>query len=357
MLCRSQMFGVVLATVGFLIPLTGSAQSERKVTKLADGIYEIQHPSGPGYVNGNTTVVIGQRNVLVVDTCFLPSEAAQDIEQIRRWTDKPVAFVVNTHFHNDHNFGNRLYMDAFPNLTVIAHEETKRQMDLFGPGTEQRFERKMTPYEKMLKTGKSPDGQRLAASDVAELKAAIARRDQVIAELKKEKFQSATLSFDHSLTIDLGGRSVEIMFLGRGNTGGDAVIYLPKENIVMTGDLVVYPIPYTQDGYPSEWAATLDWLADFHAAIIVPGHGPILRDNSYLLLMRDMMKSAVDQLNAKLVQVNEPALGLRFDQVKGGIILEQFRKRFVGNDSSRNAKFDDMAGHLAQVTFNEAKLR
>jgi Metallo-beta-lactamase superfamily len=77
-------------------------QSQRKVTQLADGVYEIQHEP-----NGNTTVIIGERQVFVVDTCFLPSAAREDIAQIRKWTDKPVSFVLNTHFHNDHNLGNR----------------------------------------------------------------------------------------------------------------------------------------------------------------------------------------------------------------------------------------------------------
>jgi hypothetical protein len=71
-------------------------QSQRKVTQLADGVYEIQHEP-----NGNTTVIIGERQVFVVDTCFLPSAAREDIAQIRQWTDKPVSFVLNTHFHND----------------------------------------------------------------------------------------------------------------------------------------------------------------------------------------------------------------------------------------------------------------
>src|SRR5579872_5597858 len=76
------------------------AEPARKVTPLANGVYEIQHEP-----NGNTTVIIGDRQVLVVDTCFLPSAARDDISQIRKWTDKPVSFVVNTHFHNDHNLG------------------------------------------------------------------------------------------------------------------------------------------------------------------------------------------------------------------------------------------------------------
>lgn len=82
-------------------------QSERKMTKLAEGVYEIQHPNPGGNVNGNTTLIIGERQVLVVDTCYLPSEARADIAQIRKWTDRTVSFVLNTHFHNDHNLVNR----------------------------------------------------------------------------------------------------------------------------------------------------------------------------------------------------------------------------------------------------------
>ena len=108
-------------SIGFLAAATLMSAQERKVTKLADGVYEIEHAAHAG---GNTTVVIGERQVFVVDSCFLPSAAREDIAQIRQWTDKPVSFVLNTHFHNDHNFGNRVYMDAFPALTIIAHVET-----------------------------------------------------------------------------------------------------------------------------------------------------------------------------------------------------------------------------------------
>jgi len=117
-------------------------QIDRSVTKLAEGVYEIQHKDAlDGSASGNTTVIIGERQVFVVDSCFLPSAAREDIAQIRQWTDKPVAFVLNTHFHNDHNLGNRAYMDAFPSLTIIAHVETKKDMDMFGPGSARREEK------------------------------------------------------------------------------------------------------------------------------------------------------------------------------------------------------------------------
>jgi cyclase len=97
-------FLVVLMATSFLF----GAPNERQVTKLADGVYEIQHKnSNDGNVNGNTTVIIGDREVFVVDSCYLPSAAREDIAQIRQWTDKPVSYLLNTYFHNDHNNGNR----------------------------------------------------------------------------------------------------------------------------------------------------------------------------------------------------------------------------------------------------------
>ena len=119
--------------------------------------------------SGNTTVIIGGRQVFVVDTCYLPSEARQDIAQIRQWTDRPVSFVLNTHFHNDHNLGNRAYMDAFPALTIIAHVETKREMDLFGPGSASRDEKDVARLQRMLDTGKTPSGQVLTEADKAQV--------------------------------------------------------------------------------------------------------------------------------------------------------------------------------------------
>jgi cyclase len=79
------------------------ATPQRTVTKLAEGVYEIRHKDPPDhYMNGNTVVIIGDSGVLVVDSCYLPSSAREDIAQIRQWTNKPVRYLFNTHWHNDH---------------------------------------------------------------------------------------------------------------------------------------------------------------------------------------------------------------------------------------------------------------
>lgn len=347
---------LVLSFGLFAVATPLSGQSERKVTKLADGVYEIQHPNAGGNVNGNTTVIIGERQVFVVDTCYLPSVAREDIAQIRQWTDRPVSFVLNTHFHNDHNLGNRAYMDAFPALTIISHAETKKEMDLFGPGSAMRDEREVAYLQKMLETGKTPDGQTLSEADKTQVKNALARRMPALEEVKKVKFQSATLTFEHDFSIDLGNREVEIKFLGRGNTPGDAVVYLPNERIAIAGDLLVYPIPYIYDGYPREWIQTLQNLAQLDADTIVPGHGPVMHDKTYIYLMRDLMKSAVDQMTESL-RKSRPAMFQTLDEVKASIDLTPFKQRFAGNDKDLGEAFDEAATNLVKVVFQESSLR
>jgi len=340
--------------VFFLFLLTAvtamSARSERKVTKLADGVFEIQHD-----LSGNTTVIIGDRQVFVVDTCFLPSQAREDIAQIRQWTDKPVSFVLNTHFHNDHNIGNQAYMEAFPALTIIAHVETKREMDLFGPGSARREEKGLTEIQQMLEKGTNEEGKSLSEAERAELKSTLDRGTPLVEELKKLTFQSATLAFDHDFSIDIGNREVQVKFLGRGNTGGDAIAYLPKEKIVAAGDLVVYPIPYVGDGYASEWIQTLQNLAQLDVDTIVPGHGPILHDKAYIYLIRDWMKSAVDQMNEEL-RNTAPAAAQTLDAVKGGVDLTSFRERFAGNNKDLRDSYDYASADLIKIIFTEDSL-
>jgi glyoxylase-like metal-dependent hydrolase (beta-lactamase superfamily II) len=333
------------------------AQQARRVTELADGVYAIEHQLGnDGLESGNTTVIIGDRQVLVVDTCFLPSAAREDIAQIRQWTNKPISFVLNTHFHNDHNLGNRVYMDAFPAVTIIAHRETKKEMDRFGPGSARRLESGLRSLQDMVDTGKTKDGRPLTPQEQKEVKDALNLRGSVVQELRMNAFQSATLSFDHDFSVDLGNRELQVKFLGRGNTPGDAVVYLPKERIVVAGDLVVYPIPYVYDGYPSEWIETLQRLASLEAVAIVPGHGPVLRDKAYIFLMRDLLRSAEEQMNAKLMQTS-PAMFQKLDDVRGAVDLSPFRERFAGKDQELGAQFDDMAANLVKVVFQEASLR
>jgi len=329
---------------------------QRQVTKLAEGVYSIEHPVSGGNVNGNTTVIIGDREVFVVDSTFLPSVAREDIAQIRQWTNKPIGYLLNTHFHNDHNNGNRAYLEAFPALAIIAQEETKKDMDLIQPGNIERMPKRLTATIAAFKQGKRPNGQPLTDDEKKEAQELLPDLERREAEFKSMVYQPPTLVFTDKLEIDLGNRSVLVKHLGRGNTPGDAVVYLPREKILVAGDLLVLPIPYTFDGYPAEWAQTLQRMSQLEVDTIVPGHGPMLHDKAYLSLMTELLQSAVDQVRARVRQIGHLG-GHTLDDVKSSVDLSPFRQKFAGEDKDLEAAFDDMAANLVKIAFNEAAQR
>ncbi|HXO41969.1 MAG TPA: MBL fold metallo-hydrolase, partial [Thermoanaerobaculia bacterium] len=227
-----------------------SMTRERVVTKLADGVYEIRHQDPLyGWVNGNTTVVVGNREALVVDACSVAWAAREDIAEIRRWTERPVRYLLNTHWHHDHNAGDRDYLDAFPGLAIVAHVETRRMLDATSPHVPAQVLAQAgearARYQKQLATGKGDDGKPLGPQGRTLAEQQLAALPAIVADAKSWVYQAPTLTFESELVIDLGGREVRIAHLGRGNTGGDAIAYLPKEKILIAGDLVVHPVPYT----------------------------------------------------------------------------------------------------------------
>jgi glyoxylase-like metal-dependent hydrolase (beta-lactamase superfamily II) len=338
-----------------LAAIPALAGSERTVTRIADGIYVIQHKDSPA-IAGNTTVIVGDRAVFVVDSGYLPSQAREDIAQIRTWSKPPVAFLLNTHWHNDHNVGNFEYASAFPAVTIIAHKETKRQMDSFAPGSLKRQKATLDRINDYLASGKLPDGTPLTANDRKELQADLPGLRQEVEDLKDFRYQPPTLTFENGFDIDLGGREVQIKFLGRGNTGGDAVVFLPKEKIAITGDLVAAPTPNTLDGYPEEWIATLRALQNLQPAIIVPGHGAVMHDQAYIENFIALLQSAIDQVRARLHELG-PALFRSLDEVQSSVDLKSFRKKFVGDDQFEGERFDEEVKSLVKIVFLQESLR
>ena len=339
--------GMILA-LSLITPLRSPADSvhtqQRTVTQLAEGIYEIRHPDAPDkFPQGNTVVIIGDAAVLVVDSCFLPSSARQDIAQIRQWTDKPVRYLLNTHHHIDHNFGNAAYADAFPGLTIIAHTESAKLMALRHPSFLSQYPQRAVGFRKMLETGKDLDGASLTDVDRQELKERIAGTDAVWAEFRELKRKAPNLTFDHELDLDLGNREVQLKYLGRGNTVGDAIAYLPKEKILITGDLVDHPVPYLGGGFPVEQVATLKRMAELDAETIVPGHGDVLHGKAYVQQEIDLLEAVIVAINQEIAQSIVPPRR-RLDEIKKAVEqnvdVKGWRQKFAGDDPENQNFFD-----------------
>ena len=208
--------------------------------------------------------------------------------------------------------------------------------------------------KKRLESAKGADDKPLTEEKRSETKERLAEAEALFAQAKNFIYQPPTLLVDRELTIDLGNRTVKIMHLGRGNTGGDVVAYLPQEKILASGDLIVSPVPYAFDGYPSEWVKTLQALAQLNPDTIVPGHGEVLHGTTYANLVADMMKSIVSQVDAKLAANSEISL----QDVQKTIDLKKFRESFCGSDKSACGFFDYSIGQkFVELAFNEAKAR
>lgn len=325
---------VAILLASNLIAQPAAFQPARKVTKLADGVFEIQHPDAlPDFPEGNSTVVIGDRAVFVVDSGYLPSTTAADIAQIRRWTDKPVRYLMLTHGHTDHTTGTGAYARAFPGLTIVAHRETRNLIARFNPGYAALFTTKTAQMQKTLDAGVDDSGKTMSADDRAAMTREIEAR-KAAGEQFARMGDNPLPDFlvDHgTTTFDLGGREVEVMFLGRGNTAGDLVAFIPRERIAVVGDILVHPLPYTCSGFPVDWVTTLDNVAALSPTAIVPGHGEVLRDLVYLRTVQDMLQTAVRQVDSIFQQI--PGGGQSsLEAAQKAVNLDAFRDRFPPRD-------------------------
>jgi cyclase len=343
---------VVFALVVLLSAPRLSADSvntgERTVTKLADGVYVIRHKDAPDtFPQGNTTVVIGTTGILVVDSCYLPSTAREDIAQIRQWSNLPVRYVFNTHWHMDHNYGNVAYAEAFPGVTVVAQTQTAKMMALREPGELADYQKGIAAYQEQYDTGKDAAGQPLSDLSKADLKTAIAGSASVWKEFQNLKPHYPDLTFEHELDLDLGGRIVELKFLGRGNTSGDGVAYLPKERILATGDLVDHPVPYLGGGFPAEQVTTLQKLKAIDADTLVPGHGDVLHGKEYVQLEIDFLTAVVQAIDQYILG-NGAGAKRHLEEmrkfVEKSIDMAGWRQKFAGDDADARDFFDSFSG-------------
>ncbi len=350
---------LILAFTTIVVRADSVKTLKRTVESVAEGVYLIRHQDAPdAFPQGNTTVIIGDREVLVVDSCYLPSSAREDIAQIRKWTDKPVRYLVNTHWHYDHTMGNGTYWESFPSLTIVAHRETARQSAGYNPGWFERFPNRGERLKQILASGKDNNGKLLTEGEKQEYAEAIAGIAPVQAEFKSIIDRAPNLTFETELTINLGNREVQIKHLGRGNTAGDRIVYLPKEEILVSGDLLDHPVPYLFSGFPSEFVTTLRTMNRLEFQTVIPGHGEILRGDyarHYISQVADFIHAVVKKVSDEVHRIGPGARNLDAvrEAVNKGVDLDSWRKKFAGDDKSDQDFFDSALAGLVTSAFAE----
>jgi glyoxylase-like metal-dependent hydrolase (beta-lactamase superfamily II) len=244
---------------------------------IQPGIY---HAVGTGSlsVGCNGSIFVNENDVMVVDSHITPAAAWALLKELKNVTDKPVRYVVNTHFHFDHAHGNQVFPD---DVEIIGHEFTReklaagaskngRSWDLFVGGLPARI----TEMEAQLKAAQD-------ASDTAkaeELKKNIEVQKRYQEATAAIEVDPPTTTLSERMTLFRGGREIQLLYFGRGHTGGDVVVYLPREKVVATGDLLTAGLSYMGDGYLEEWPETLEKLKSLDFEVVLPGHGEAFRD-------------------------------------------------------------------------------
>ena len=330
--------------------------SQFSVERLADGVYAVVRKEPPSlYFQSNSMFVVGDSGVLVVDAQFSTAATRDVIAALRRITRKPVKYVVNTHGHDDHITGNQVYRDSFPGVELIAHRSTRDAMVEGGATKRKEFLTSLPGtigfFRGALQSGKSPDGSPMTAEERAGFASDSTIAAQFLAESPGLELVPASRIVDGRLTIQLGRHTVDIIHLARGHSDGDIVVHLPADRIVASGDLVVSPVPLVgSTSHPAEFAVTLERLMALRPAVIVPGHGPVMRDTVYVSLVHRMLVSIRDQTVAAV------ARGDSLAQVRKSVNLDEFRNAIVGDSKLRRFVFANyVTGPAVAAAFADAK--
>jgi cyclase len=271
---------------------------QMKVTKVGGTVYMLQ---GAG---GNIGASIGQDGIVIVDDQYAPL-AGKIQAALKDITDKPIRFIINTHYHGDHTGGNAYFQKQAP---IIAHDNVRKRLE---------------------SGGTAGNGSSV----------------QVVAEAQPKE-ALPILTFDHDITVHLNGEDIRALYFPAGHTDGDAIIFFPKSNVVHMGDdFVTYGFPFIDVQSGGSINGMIDGVEKVIAQVpadvkIIPGHGPLsnLEDMKAYL---DMLKAARDAVAAAMKD------GKSLDQMKQAKLLDPWKKYsgdFISEEAFLETLYNSLSG-------------
>jgi len=278
------------------------------VKEIAPGVFfrlSSISPTDPSIFGGsNHTWVVVKDDVVVVGANF-PKEAGDVLADLKKTTDKPIMYVLDTHHHGDHAYGNSVW--AKEGAKIVAHKNAARLLAVNGP----------KQWEDAT-TGKD------------------ARED-----LKKTTLKQVDIPFDDRYVLDDGTQRVEFLHFGHSHTIGDAVAYLPKHKVLCTGDACVNGA-YNFMGHSNSasWIRCLEAMHKLDVDVICPGHGKLARKDllktevRYFTELRAAVKAGIDAKKS----LEEITAGLNFP----------WYKEWTGVDVAGPAMNKDSVKHVYQ---------
>jgi glyoxylase-like metal-dependent hydrolase (beta-lactamase superfamily II) len=260
--------------------------------RIAEGIYYATS-SGMMQVGANSPVIVADGEAIVIDSGTSPAAGRALMQDVRAVTDKPVKYVIDSHYHYDHLFGNQVFG---PDVQVIGHDHTRERLKA-NTLEQYTFLTSVRPIPARVEAlrqriAAEADPQQKAALE-QQVKNALAYQEQV----KEVRQTPPNVTFDNTMRLYRGGRELRLMYLGRGHTDTDVVTWLPNERIVATGDLMESVISYMGDSYPDEWIATLEKLKALDFDTVLPGHGVPFKGKERITAFQEYLRDVIAQTN------------------------------------------------------------
>jgi cyclase len=308
--CRIRTALIVLAAVGSLFAGRAQAQGNAGITytsgpvtkgkvfnfeKISDGVYYAT-ANGAMITGSNDVVIVNDDDVMLVDAGVTPAVARALVQDVKLLTDKPVRWVVNTHFHYDHTDGNSIFG---PEVQIIGHEYVRQAILNLDVLHREPFKTAQANLPDQIEALKKQVSAEKDAQQRAMLQQQLAATEAEQKQFAEIKPTPPTMTYRSNLTLVRGRREIRLMFLGRGHTPGDTVVFLPKERIVCTGDLMESRLAYMGDGIFDEWITTLDALKKLDFDTVLPGHGVPFHEKALITAYQSYLKDLIAQV-AKL---------------------------------------------------------
>ncbi len=261
--------------------------------KVLDGIYYAT-ASGTMTVGSNSPIILTDTEAIVIDSEITPAAARALVADLKAITDKPVRYVIDSHYHYDHAFGNQVFG---PEVQIIGHDNTRKRL-LGNTMAEYTYLSSVEPVPARVEALRQRIAEEKDPAQKTLLERQVANSLAYLEQVKEIKVTPPTVTLDRKMTLFRGGREIQILFFGRGHTDTDVVVFLPKEKIVCTGDLMESVISYMGDAYLTEWPATLDRLMALDFDTVMPGHGVVFKGKGHIeafqRYLRDVQRQATD---------------------------------------------------------------
>ncbi|MGA8067323.1 MAG: MBL fold metallo-hydrolase [Terriglobales bacterium] len=269
-----------------------------KVSKVAGNVYMLE---GEG---GNIGASVGEDGIVIVDDQYAP--LADKIQAaLKGITEKPVRFIINTHYHGDHTGGNEFFQKQAP---VIAHDNVRKRLEA---------------------GGQAGNGSSIRMDTKAQAKGAL-----------------PIITFDHDITVHLNGEDIRALHFPAGHTDGDSIIYFPKSNVVHMGDdFVTYGFPFIDVDSGGSIDGMIRGVEGAIAQLppdvkIIPGHGPVssLDDvRAYVKMLKETRAVVQEGLDRKMT----------LEQMKEKKVLDPWKKysgEFINEDAFLETVYNSLTG-------------